>query len=84
LELDRHTTARKLALSLGVSLPAILNHLHENLGMKCDHLHWIPPLLDDSEEAESVRSAHIMLESLDVHPRTNYQYLMTGDESWMM
>jgi hypothetical protein len=37
LELDRHTTARNLALSLGVSFPIILNHLHENLGMKRYH-----------------------------------------------
>jgi hypothetical protein len=48
LELDPHTTARKLALSLGISLPTILNHVHDNFEMKCDHLRWIPHLLDHS------------------------------------
>jgi hypothetical protein len=84
LELDPHTTARSLALSLGVSRPTILNRLHKNLGMKCYHLRWIPDLLDDSQKAESLRCAHIMLEALDVHAQTNFRYLMRGDESWMM
>jgi hypothetical protein len=83
LGLDPHTPARKLALSLGVSLPTILNHLHENLGMKCYHFRWIPDLFDGSQKAERVRCAHIMLEALDVNAQTNYRYLMTGDESWM-
>jgi hypothetical protein len=80
LELDLHTTARKLVLSLGVSLPTILNHLHDNLGMKCDHFRCIPLLLDNSQKAERVRCAHSMLEALEVHAQTNYRYLMTGEE----
>jgi hypothetical protein len=98
LKFDPHRTARKLSLSmslsmsmrmslslsLGISLPTILNHPHENLGMKCYHLRWIPHLLDDSQKAERVRCPHIMLEALDIHAQTNYRYLMTVDESWMM
>jgi Ca2+-dependent lipid-binding protein len=44
----------------------------------------MPHLLDDSQKAEKVGCAHIMLEALDVHAQTTCRYLMTGDESWMM
>jgi hypothetical protein len=50
LELDPHMTARKLALSLFVSLQIVTNHLDHNLGMKCYHLQWIPHVLDDSQK----------------------------------
>jgi hypothetical protein len=84
LELDPHMTARRLALSLGISSQTVTNHSHHKFGMKCSHLRWIPQLLDDSQKAESVRCARIILEALDVHALTNYQYAMAGDESWMM
>jgi AcrR family transcriptional regulator len=84
LELDPHTTVRKLALSLGVSLPTVLNHVRKKLGMKCDRPRWTRRLLDNSQKAEKVRCIDIMLEALDVHAQMNYRYLMTGDESRMM
>jgi hypothetical protein len=84
LKLDPHTTARKLAHSLGVSVQTVANHLHHNLGMKYYHLRWIPHVIHDLQKAERVRCARIMPEALDVHARTNYQYLITGNESWMM
>jgi hypothetical protein len=79
-ELDPHTMARTLSLSLSVSVQTGANHLHHNLGMKCSHLRWIPHVLDDSQKAERVRGARITLEALDVHARTNYQYLIAGNE----
>jgi hypothetical protein len=84
LELDPNTTTQKLALSLGVSAQTVTNHLHHNLGMKCYHLRWISHGVDNSQKAERVRLARIMLEALNVHVRTNYQYLITGDELEMM
>jgi hypothetical protein len=79
LELDSDTMARKPAFSRDVSVQTVTNHLHHKVGMKCSHLRWTPHALDSSHRAERVCSAPIMLEA-----RTNYQYLRTGDESWMI
>jgi hypothetical protein len=73
---------RKPVLSLGVSSPTVMNHLSQDLGMKCYHSRWIPHVLDDSQKAEKVHCIRLMLESLDVHIRMNDEYLITGDESW--
>jgi hypothetical protein len=45
LEKDPHTTARKLATSLGISHQTVLNHLRDNLKMKCYCLRWVPHVL---------------------------------------
>jgi histone-lysine N-methyltransferase SETMAR len=84
LEKDPHTTARKLALSLGVSPQTVVAHLHKSLGMKNYHLRWVPHELDDDQKAERARCARLMLEELDRHAETNFHYLLTGDESWML
>jgi hypothetical protein len=84
LELDPQTTARKLPLSLGISVQGVKNHLHHNMGLKCCHLRWIPQLLHDPQKAEKTHCAPIMLEALDDHARTKNEYLITGDESEMI
>jgi hypothetical protein len=73
LEINPHTTVRKLALSLKVSPQTVTTHLREGLGMKCYHLPWVPQLPGESQKAESVRSDHLTLKALDDHARTNYQ-----------
>jgi hypothetical protein len=78
-EVAPHPTARKLSLSPGVSVQAMTNHLHHNLGMKWCHLRWIPHVLDDSQKAKRVHWAPVLFEALNVHGRTKYQYLITGD-----
>jgi transposase len=78
LQADPRTTVGEQALSPGVSVQTITMHLHQHLGMKCYHLRWILHLLDDSQKAESVHHARIMLEALNVHARMKYQYLIPG------
>jgi hypothetical protein len=77
VELDPHTTARQLAFWLGVSVQTVTNHLHDTLEMKCDHLRWIPHMLDDSQKAIRMCCPQIICEALDRHAGTNYQYLIT-------
>jgi hypothetical protein len=52
--------------------------------MKCYHSKWVPHPLDEYEKPEKSRSAHLMLNELDDHARTNHPYVFTGNESWMM
>jgi DNA-binding Lrp family transcriptional regulator len=39
-EADLHTTARKIADSLGISPQTAINHMRDGLGMKRFHFQW--------------------------------------------
>jgi hypothetical protein len=61
IELDRHTTAGKLAHSLIISPQTMVNHLRDSLGMKSFHLRWVPQMPSDSQKADRVSSAREMI-----------------------
>jgi hypothetical protein len=82
LELDPHTTAQELAILLGISVRTMMTHLDHNLGRKYYHLRWISRALYESQKADGVHCARIMLGALHFHARTNYQYIITADEFW--
>jgi hypothetical protein len=83
LERDLNTTARRLAVSLGISPQTVMVHLHEGLRMKCFHLRWVPHTLTDPHKAKRVCYAQEMIEHLDNDSRIGSKYRLTGDESGM-
>jgi histone-lysine N-methyltransferase SETMAR len=52
--------------------------------MKCCHLRWIPHTLTLAQKVATEQVAENMLEILATHAASNFHFLFTGDESWLL
>jgi hypothetical protein len=83
LDADPHLSAWKLAHSLGIAVLTVCHYLTEVLGMKCQHLRWIPHMLTQPQKDARVESAETMLRELVKHQASNFRFLFAADESWL-
>jgi hypothetical protein len=58
----------------------VLPHLHDSIGFKSFHLHWVPHLLTDDLRERRKEHARAMLLFLYVAERDGWHHLVTGDE----
>jgi hypothetical protein len=65
-----------------VAHPTVLRHLHDSIGFKSFHLHWVPYLLTDDLREKRKEHARAMLPFLHATERDGWRYLLTGNESW--
>jgi hypothetical protein len=56
--------------------------LHDTLSMKKLDLHWVSHAMDANEKTERVILAHEILSTLQSVRCTDFQCIITGDESW--
>jgi hypothetical protein len=61
----------------------VINHLQDGLRTKCFHLWWVPHTLAEAHKAAKISCAQETIRILDNQARTQFKYLLTGDESWM-
>jgi hypothetical protein len=73
----------KLAQSLGIAASTVCRYLTEVLGMKGQHLRWVPHTLTPTQKLVRAELAQIMLQALGKHEHPNHHFLFTRDESWM-
>jgi hypothetical protein len=52
--------------------------------MKCCHLRWIPHTLTLAQKVATEQVAKNMLEILATHAASNFHFLFTGDEPWLL
>jgi hypothetical protein len=76
--------ARDIARALSIPLSTTCYYLRNVLGMSRRHGRWVPHLLTQGEKDKRTVSSKQMLETLRAHRKTSFQYLYTGDESWIL
>jgi hypothetical protein len=81
---DPHLSAHKTAQSLGIAPSIVCHCLRHVIGTKCCHLRWIPHTLAVHQKVEREDLAKLMLEILAKHAISNFHFLFTGDESWLL
>jgi hypothetical protein len=84
IEAGPHLSAREIAHSFGIATLTGCHHLRSVLGMKCCHLRWIPHTLTVGEKVAREHVAKNILEILATHAASNFHFLFTGDESWLL
>lgn len=73
---------RTLAEMINVSSSTIHSHLTEHLGLKPFHLKWVPYFLTAEMKENRVRFATNMLIELQKQAKSDFKFVITGDESW--
>jgi hypothetical protein len=74
-------SAHSIAKRLLVARSTVLQHLHESLGFRSFHLHWVPHILTDNLRDKRKEYATTMLPFLHAAECHGWHHLMTGDES---
>jgi hypothetical protein len=59
----------------------VLCYLHDSIGFKLFHLHWVPHLLTDDLREKQKKHARAMLLFLHDAELDSWHYLVTSDES---
>jgi hypothetical protein len=77
-------SAYSLAEILDVSHTTILNNLHDSLGMKLFHVHWIPIQLTEQLRASRIQKCQELLPLPEGMDANKFRNVLTGDESWFM
>jgi hypothetical protein len=65
-----------------VAHSTVLQHLHESLGFKSFHLHWVPHLLTGNLREKRKEYARAICPFLHTAKRDDWYHLVVGDESW--
>jgi hypothetical protein len=73
--------AHLISERLVVAYLTVLQYLHEFLGFKSFHLHWVPHQLTDDLQGKQKEYARAMLPFLYAAERDGWHHLVTGDES---
>jgi hypothetical protein len=60
----------------------MLLHLHDSVGFRSFHLHWVPNLLMHGLREKRKEYAKAMLPFLNVAERDSWHHLVTSNESW--
>jgi hypothetical protein len=83
---DPHLSTRKIAKSLsrGIATSTVCHYLRHVIGIKCCHLRWIPDTLTVAEKVERQDLAKRVLEILAKPAVSNFHFLFTGDEPWLL
>jgi hypothetical protein len=76
-------SAHSISERLLVACSTVLQHLHESLGFKSFHLHWVPRQLTGDLREKRKECARAMLPFLHAAKRDDWHHFMTGDELWL-
>ncbi|OHS93101.1 histone-lysine N-methyltransferase SETMAR-like protein [Tritrichomonas foetus] len=77
-----HSSCRYIANVLGEPKSTIYDRLTSKLMYKHVHLRWVPHILTENQKANRVLLAKKLLKILNAEQKTNFTFLITGDESW--
>jgi hypothetical protein len=69
-----HTTAPKLARSLGISQHIVVKHLRDGLGMKYFHLFWVAHIMAEAQKVNRVAYMLSMTRVFYNNARTRLKY----------
>jgi hypothetical protein len=67
---------------LVIAHSTVLLHLHDFVGFKSFHLHWVPHLLTHDLREKRKEYAKMMLLFLHAAERNDWHHFVTGNESW--
>ena len=84
LEKDSYTTAHQIAKRLKISVDTVIRTLNEDLSYNYRHLRWVPHLLTIDIKKKRVQQCKKILQCLEDCNKTNFNKIMTGDESWFL
>jgi transposase len=70
-----------LARHFGIAKATCLQILREDLALQKFNLRWVPDTLDSAQKQNRVTFSHALLEVLRREQRTNFDYVITGDEA---
>jgi hypothetical protein len=74
--------ARSIVGTLHIADSTAFLHLHDSLGFRSFHLHWVPYLLTYNLRGKRKEYAKAILQVLSAAECDSWDYLVTGDESW--
>jgi hypothetical protein len=75
-------STRSIAEILRIAHSTVLLYLHDSIGFRSFHLHWVLHLLMHDLHEKQKEYAKTMLPFVHVVKRDSWHHLMTGDESW--
>jgi hypothetical protein len=67
-----------------VARSTVLQYLHDSIGFKSSHLHWVPDVLTDNLHKKRNGHTRAMLPFLHAAERDDWHHLVTGDEPWFV
>ena len=73
---------REIARETNIPKTTVYRILRQELGYVLKHLKWIPHFLNPSQKVSRVQLSQSLLKVLQEASQSNYQFFMTGDESW--
>jgi hypothetical protein len=73
-------SVRSIAETLGVFHSIVLLHLHDSIGFRSFHLHWVPHLLRHDLRETRKEYAKAILLFLHIAERDDWHHLVTRDE----
>jgi hypothetical protein len=75
-------SARSITETLRVVYLTLLLHLHDSIGFRSFHLHWVLYLLTHDLREKRKEYAKAMLPFLHAAERDSWHHLVTREESW--
>jgi hypothetical protein len=75
-------SAWSIAETVRIGLTIVLWRLHDSIGFRLFHLHWVPYVLIVGLREKRIEYAQAMLPVLHVTKRDHWHHLVTSDESW--
>jgi hypothetical protein len=75
-------SARSIAGTLRVGLITVLQRLHDFIGFRSFHLHWVPHIFAVGFCEKQIEYAQAMLPFWHAAERNGWHHLVTGDELW--
>jgi hypothetical protein len=75
-------SARSISDTLRVIHSTVLLHLHDCIGFRLFHLHWVPLLLTQDLRGKRKEYAKAMLSFLYAAERDNWHHLVIDEKSW--
>jgi histone-lysine N-methyltransferase SETMAR len=80
---DPYASATNIADTLRIALSTVCRYLKDVLGMKYRHMRWVPHTLSADQKQNRVDHAESMLRDLKKHESSGFNFIFTGDESWI-
>lgn len=83
ININPHASCRHIANQIGSRGSTVFRHL-TLMGYKSMLLRWVPHILNDFQKKTRLSMAKIMLQKLQQLEHDQFQYIISGDESWFL
>ena len=77
-----YASLRMIGAHVGASASTVRRHLLDHMDYKFKKTRWVPHILNDAGKKSRVAQSLKLITTLKTAQRTNFHFLLTGDESW--